>query len=358
MARIRIGIVSWNVAEFLDRCLASLPAALDGLDADIVVVDNASDDPSAQVAASAPGVTLVRAPSNLGYARAMNRALAGDADVLVALNPDTAPPPGSLRTLVEVLAGEPGTALVGPRLVDLAGDPQQNAHRFPSTRLAAVSGLVPPFLQRGALARRWWLHGASDRRDRVDVDWLTGAVHVVRASALAGAHPYRERWFMYAEDLDLCWRLREEGWRVRYVGDVTVPHVGNAAGAQAFGPLRTVLWWQATYRWYAERHGRWATRSYAAINLAASLLRAAARLSRALVGGGRPALRSARSVLRTVPVHAAASLLGDVRAPTSARAASLAASRSPRTDRPGGRPGAPAGDVPDGAQRDAPTSGG
>src|ERR1700737_2606847 len=114
-AAIRVGIVSWNTAALLDRCLGALPAALSGTAFDVVVVDNDSADDSAAVAASHPAVRLLQNPVNVGYGRAMNQALAGTAaPVLIALNPDPEPPPGSLARLAGRLLADPGVGLVGP----------------------------------------------------------------------------------------------------------------------------------------------------------------------------------------------------------------------------------------------------
>src|SRR5581483_1809416 len=227
MADVRVGIVSWNTGDLLDRCLAAVPAAVAGLDAEIVVVDNASGDDSAAIADRHAGVEVIRNETNEGYARGMNRALAGtDAPVLVALNPDTEPPPKSLAALVTSLRDRPRAALVVPRLCNEDGSLQPSVQRFPSLSLAVVSGFVPKRWQRGALGRRWWLEGAAPHDRTQPIDWAIGAVHVIRREALAGAKPYDERTFMYAEDLELCWRLHRDGWEVWLDAEVAVPHVG------------------------------------------------------------------------------------------------------------------------------------
>jgi GT2 family glycosyltransferase len=330
--RLRVGIVSWNTAELLDRCLAALPAALStalsrtlaepGLDAEVVVVDNASSDGSAEVAARHGDVRVIRNATNRGYARAMNQALAtaagtSDADVLIALNPDTEAPPGSLAALVERLLGDPGVGLVGPALVHPDGTRQHSAYRFPSLRQAAIVGLLPRAVLRRGLGRRWSLEGHGEPAAPCDVDWIIGAVHVMRASALEGRAPYSERWFMYVEDLDLCWRLAQGGWRRRLEADVTVTHVGNAAGAAAWGAQRRARWTAASYDWYAGQHGAAATRAWAALNLAGTArwwAQTAAGRGGAEAGGG-PDRHELAGLVR---VHARA----------------LVAGASPATERP------------------------
>lgn len=310
-ARVQVGIVSWNTGDLLDRCLAALPGALDGLDAQIVVVDNASTDDSAARAA-AHGVRVVVNDSNAGYARAMNQALAGDADVLIACNPDTEPPAGSFRALVEVLLADPARGLVAPRLVEPDGSLQHSVHRFPTPATSLALAALPTRVLRGRLGRRLWLEGSVDHRDLEEIDWAIGAVHVVRAAALAGAAPYDERWFMYVEDLDLCWRLHRAGWQVWLDGRVAVPHVGNAAGAVAWGEARSRRWQWATYDWMALRQGALRQRAFAAANLLATVLLLARPAATAAVSGAaRDRLRhrwaTQRPLLR---VHLRAALLG------------------------------------------------
>lgn len=279
MPEVRLGIVSWNTAGHLRDCLEALPAALGDLDAEIVIVDNASRDNSVAVAESfaaesALGVRVVRNLENRGYARAMNQALAGSkTDTLIALNPDTVPPPGSLRALVAFLREHPDVGLVAPRLLFPDGALQRSVHRMPSLRLAAVMGFVPLSWRRGSIGERWWLEGSSDHlyEDVVDVDWVIGAVHVIRTAALDDHPPYSERWFMYVEDLDLCARLRAAGHRVVLDGELTVTHVGSAAGDLAWGERRDARWLDAMYDWYSREKGPFAARVWAAVNLLATL---------------------------------------------------------------------------------------
>ena len=279
MPEVRVGIVSWNTAGHLRACLEALPAALGGLDAEIVVVENASRDDSLAVAerfaaAHGPGATVVRNIENRGYARAMNQALAGaKSEVLIALNPDTVPPPGSLRALVEFLRDHPDVGLVAPRLLFPDGSLQRSVHRMPSLRLAAVMGFVPLSWRPGRIGEKWWLEGSSDHlyEGVVDVDWVIGAVHVIRTAALDDHPPYSERWFMYVEDLDLCARMRAAGHRVVLDGAVTVTHVGSAAGDLAWGEHRDSRWLDAMYDWYSRERSPLAARAWAAINLLATV---------------------------------------------------------------------------------------
>jgi N-acetylglucosaminyl-diphospho-decaprenol L-rhamnosyltransferase len=305
---VRVGIVSWNTADLLGRCLDALPAALGSLQAEVVVVDNASTDASVEVA-TRPGVSVVVNETNVGYARGMNQALVGtDAPVLVALNPDTVPPPGSLATLVDVLRASPGVGVVVPRLVHPDGRAQHSAYRFPSVLLAAVVCFAPAAVQRGRVGQRFRLEAAAAPDAAGPVDWAIGAVHVIRRAALGGAPPYAERAFMYAEDLELCWRLARAGWPTELVPDVTVVHAANSAGAQAWGADRDRRWWAASYDVYAQVRGRGAARRYALVNTAGVVVRATLARVLALVpiGDRWTRRRTAAALWRVLPVHLAA----------------------------------------------------
>jgi GT2 family glycosyltransferase len=240
-----------------------------------VVVDNASSDDSADVAAAHAGVEVVRNERNAGYARAMNQALAlapGHVDVLIALNPDTVAPPTSLAELTRRLLRHSDVGLVAPQLRDAKGCLQHSVYRFPSVAVATAVAMTPQRALARGQGEKYWLEGWSRHDTATDIDWAIGAVHVLRAAAVDRARVYNERWFMYVEDLDLCWQLASDGWRRRLEPDVTVTHVGNAAGAQAWGASRQARWQWATYDWYRMRKGRNAQRVYAAVNAAGILV--------------------------------------------------------------------------------------
>jgi len=308
---VRVGIVSWNTAALLDRCLSALPAALGGLRAEVIVVDNASADDSVNVARGHAGVRVELQSENLGYARGMNLALAGStAPVLLALNPDTEAAPGSLAHLIDVLGRERDVGLLAPRLVDDSGRPQHSAYRFPSPGVSLAAGLLPsPFRQ--WLGPRLALEGAALPERASTIDWAIGAVHCLRASALNGGAPYSERWFMYVEDMDLCWRLRRDGWQVVFDPGATVTHTGNAAGELAWGESRTARWLAATYDWLTLNRGPRYAREWAAANVVAAGGRFAydwttSRGPLATRGRGPSRRHQAVALAAALPVHARA----------------------------------------------------
>ncbi|MGH9275581.1 MAG: glycosyltransferase family 2 protein [Acidimicrobiales bacterium] len=318
---MRVGIVSWNTAQLLGDCLAALPAALDGVDAEVVVVDNASADSSAEVARQ-HAVQVVVNDRNLGYAVGMNQALEGsEAPLLLALNPDTIPAPGTLRRLVERFADHPHAGVLVPRLTDEQGRPQDSAHRFPGPLVPIVASLSTRSIRRSRLGRWLLLDGSGPHRGG-NVDWAIGAVHLIRASALGGEKPYDERSFMYAEDLDLCWRLTQRGAPTVLAEDVTVAHVGNAAGAQAWGDERSVRFWTATYDVVRQRRSPLAARVAALGASLAGVVSILRTSPRAIAGGRRAQARRLLAVRRReLVVHLRTAVVGPIPSPTSPPAA-------------------------------------
>jgi N-acetylglucosaminyl-diphospho-decaprenol L-rhamnosyltransferase len=267
-ADVRVGIVSYGTPAELATCLEALPLALEGVTAEVVVVDNGSPTPAdAEVARRFP-VRLLRLARNVGYPRGMNLALSStSAPVLLALNPDTLPSPGALSHLVAALQRQPDVGLISPSLKESDGSLQHSAYAFPSARLALVTGLVPHRLRGRGLGERLLLEGHARLDSPHDVDWTVGAVHCIRRSAVGRDRVYSERAFMYAEDLEICWHVKRQGWRVVYDPTVEVVHVGNVAGARDFGATREQRWLDATYDWCSEERGTGSARLWAAANV-------------------------------------------------------------------------------------------
>lgn len=274
---VRIGVVSYDTPTYLDDCLRHLAAAIEGLDAEVVVVDNGSvGEADAEVARRYP-VRLVRLGRNVGYPRAMNVALSGsDATYLIAVNSDTLPEPRSLTRLVETLERRPDVGIVSPRLVGPDRRLQHSVRSFPSSTVALQTGLVPPPLRVGRMGARMLLENELPLDRPSEADWIVGAVHVIRAAALRRSQPYSERSFMFVEDMEVCWHVREGGWRVLYDPSVTVVHVGNVTAGKSFGGGREFRWIDAMYHWYVDQHGLRAARRWAAANTVGLLAKAAA----------------------------------------------------------------------------------
>jgi N-acetylglucosaminyl-diphospho-decaprenol L-rhamnosyltransferase len=224
-APVRAVVVNYNAAEHLLACVAGLLAA----GAEVVVVDNGSTDSSrAALAAAHPGVRWIDAGRNLGYGGAANvGAAASDADVLVC-NPDLTVDPGAVRALTRRLAEEPDLGVVGPLVHNPDGTVYPSARTFPDLVDAMGHGLIGLVAPQNRFTRRYRLLD-WDHRDRRSVDWVSGACMLVRRRAWEEVGGFDTAYFMYLEDVDLCWRIGQAGWRVAFEPGAEVTHVQGAS---------------------------------------------------------------------------------------------------------------------------------
>ena len=243
-------VVSYNVADLLVRCVASLRA--DGVER-IVVVDNASADRSvAAIRAADPGVEVLALSENLGYGAGANRGVARtDEPFVLVMNPDVEVEPGSTKVLLDALAADPGLGVVGPGIETPDGDLYPSARTFPALGDAAGHAFLHFVWPSNPFSRRYrmldWDHGEAR-----DVDWVAGTYLLARRQAWDQVGGFDEAFFMYMEDVDLCWRLHRAGWRVGYEPAARIRHaIGRSTD-------------QTPYRMIAAHHRsllRYATRT-------------------------------------------------------------------------------------------------
>jgi N-acetylglucosaminyl-diphospho-decaprenol L-rhamnosyltransferase len=219
---IGVAIVSYNTAPLLRRCLESVVADTRG---PVLVLDNKSTDGSGElVRREYPSVLLRIEQDNRGYGAGANIAIRelGTQHVLL-LNADTQLTQGAVQALRTYLDEHPAVALAGPRLVTAAGTYEPSAHRFP-TPLALL-------LQESGVRR---FPGLARRKewDARPVDWILGAALAIRREAFESVGGFDEGYFLYQEEVDLCFRLREAGWETHYAPVGTVLHVGGASTSQ------------------------------------------------------------------------------------------------------------------------------
>ncbi|MGH2867676.1 MAG: glycosyltransferase family 2 protein [Solirubrobacteraceae bacterium] len=292
-AAVTVAVVSWNTRELLLGCLAALHGDVEAGRADVYVIDNGSQDGSAAAARRhAPWAQVLLAPGNVGFGAAVNLVAAHtQSEWLAAANADVAVTPGALQRLLAA-GSDPRAGAVAPRLALPGGDTQHSVGPLPTLPLALTFALGAHKLS-PQLGDRLCLETLWDPERPRFVPWAIGAFLLLRRSAFDAIGGFDEHQWMYAEDLDLGWRLREAGWLTRYEPGALVKHAGAAATAQAFGPERTVRFMRATYEVIARRRGTARARLTAAVNLLGTLLRVAWMAPLALARPGRrPQLRA------------------------------------------------------------------
>lgn len=230
-------IVNFNAREYLLRCVASLRQ--DGVDP-VVVVDNGSTDGSEEALAEAfPEAKWFSTGANLGYGGAANRgAGVAGGEYLLVCNADVVVDAGAVPALTALLQRRPDVAAVGPLVVDSAGQLYPSARRFPDLVEAFGHGIVGQFWPGNPFSRRYTM-AEWDHSGAREVDWVSGSCFLARREAWEAVGGFDSSYFMYMEDVDLCWRLRKAGWEVAYEPKARVTHVQGVSADRH--PYRMLL---------------------------------------------------------------------------------------------------------------------
>lgn len=210
--------VSHDTRELLLDALVSVRGARE-----IVVVDNASTDNTVAVVRRAfPEAKVIESPVNEGYGAAANRGIAAcSSPFVLLLNSDTVKRPGALRALADHLERHPRAGIVGPRLENPDGTLQRSCFAFLGTLRLAID--------KTALGRR-----LGNRHDRPrTTPWVLGAALAIRREAFEAVGGFDPSFFMYGEEVDLCYRMWKAGWEVHYTPAATVEHLGGASASAA-----------------------------------------------------------------------------------------------------------------------------
>lgn len=269
---VSVIVVSFNTRELLRECLQSLLAECarlpEGTRAEVLVVDNASRDGSADMVArdfaqAAVPVRLIRSEVNLGFGAANNLAMeAARGRYLVLLNSDAFFHPGALLRALQHMDEEPATCVGGACLIGRDGEMQFSGRMFHTVLRDAfvLTGLARIYSKSrffAALDRTW-----ADLAHTAEVDWITGAFMILRREALAKTGLFDPRFFLYYEEVDLCRRIQKAGFRVMYWPDVVVTHLGGESSRQV--PLtfsesaaQVVLWRMRSTLLYYRKHHAW-----------------------------------------------------------------------------------------------------
>jgi GT2 family glycosyltransferase len=266
-ASVTVAVVSWNTRELLGRCLRSLAPDAEAGRAKVWVVDNTSHDGSAEmVEAEFPWVELVASAENLGFGSAVNLvAERSRGEWIAPANADVELTPGALEALLAAGDRHPEAGALAPRLVLPDGSVQHSVYPLPTLGFTLLFNFGLHRLSR-RLADRLCLVGFWNPEREREVGWAVGAFLLVRRTAWDELGGFDPRHWMYAEDLDLGWRLARAGWTRRYEPRAVVYHAESAAARQAFGEERIDRWMKATYAWMARRRGIALTWAVAGVN--------------------------------------------------------------------------------------------
>jgi GT2 family glycosyltransferase len=251
---LSVVILSWNTRQLLEKCLRSLACPQHGLEVEVLVVDNASEDRSREMVRDLfPQVRLLANPKNIGFGAGNNTALPqARGRYVLFLNSDTVVMEGALTAMVLYADAHPDLGILGPKLLNADGSLQYSCRRYPN--------LGTGFFRNTPLGRLFpknrfttdYLYQDWDHTTPRDVDWVSGAALMIRHTLLGQIGGFDDRFFMYCEDVDLCWRANHAPLPAPSAG--TVPaSAGNGAvaptsqkseGGGAEPPEKT---WRVTY---------------------------------------------------------------------------------------------------------------
>lgn len=298
---LSIVIVNWNTRDMLRSCLASI-SRQPGLQTEVIVVDNASEDGSADmVAEEFPGVRLIRNGANLGFATATNQGLriAGGRHLLL-LNSDTLVLGDVLADSVRYMDEHPDVGMMGCKVLNEDGTTQMTCSLYPSFLNLLLQTLGLNRLERPRWLRRYQMLDWA-RDDERDVEVISGCYLVARREAVAQVGLLDESFFLYGEETDWCRRCAEGGWRLVFAPIGNIVHFGSGS-SRKLNYRRDLMLSEGTVRLHRKHGGRPAALSVWLLLLVFNLSRSAYWSLRS-VADSSDAARSRASHFRQVVRH-------------------------------------------------------
>lgn len=258
---LSVVIVSYNNCDLLKDCIDAVKASKGSYRSEIIVVDNGSTDNTSDfLKENYPEVRLIREKKNLGFAGANNVGfLHASGRYVVILNADAIVQGNALAKAVALMDTNPSVGLGGGRLVGRDGADQPSALKFPSilNNILFLTGFADkyPHSRFFGRAQRSW----ADPEMPADVDWVPGAFSIIRHDVLKDIGYFDLRFFFYYEEVDLCRRIKESGYKIKYWPQVRVIHLGGEPKTAADNKVNeTLLLWRmhSELLYYRKHHGR------------------------------------------------------------------------------------------------------
>ncbi len=292
MADLSIVVLNWNVRDLLDRCLASIRSECYQIET--ILVDNASSDDSvAMVRAKYPDVMVIANSFNRGFTGGNNQGVAAShGRHVMVLNPDTEIVGDAIDRIIAYLDEHPDIGALGPQLLNPDRTIQSSRRRFPTVATAFFESTWLQGIAPRRLLRRFYMEDVSPDAAH-EVDWVTGACTIFRRSVLDRIGLYDERsFFMYSEEVDLCRRVKQSGWKIIYLPEARVIHYVGKSSDQVVA-ARHIHFQTSKVRYFRKWHGRFAAESLRAFLLASYLWQIALESIKGALGQ-KPDLRRQR----------------------------------------------------------------
>lgn len=226
---LSIIIVNWNSTEFLRKCLTSVYLNMEGMSFEVIVIDNASfDGCEKMIMEEFPQVRFIQSEENVGFARGNNLASEhASGEILLFLNPDTEIVGSALQSMVACLESLPDAGIIGPKLLNTDLSVQTSCIQpFPS-----ILNLTLDSAYMRSKFPKWSLWGNQalyeENGQPMVVEWISGACLMIRKCLFENVKRFTSEYFMYGEDMDLCYKVKKTGWKNYYLGTAQVVHHGG-----------------------------------------------------------------------------------------------------------------------------------
>lgn len=252
---VTLAIINYNTKDWLEDCLNSIILTPALADHEIYVVDNASSDGSVDfVAKEYPDVHIIENAGNLGFSAAANQALrTSHAKYVLILNTDTRVDPEAIDILVEFADAHDDLGIAGPLLLNPDGTVQISGRRFPSFIDAVMHAFLGMIWPSNPFSVRYRMLD-WDRTAERTVDWVSGAAMFIRREAAREINYFDERFFMYVEDVDICYRMWDKGWKVYFCPEAKVIHHIAKSSEQSSAKM-IVEFQRSLYHFYSKTYG-------------------------------------------------------------------------------------------------------
>ncbi|MCI0531464.1 MAG: glycosyltransferase family 2 protein [candidate division Zixibacteria bacterium] len=236
---VSIVIVSWNSRKFIEPCLNSI-LNQNGVSSEIILIDNHSQDGTAEIALrNFPQVKIISNMKNLLYAAACNQGIAvSNADLILLLNPDTELQTDCLERMIRYMKADPGTAALGPQMISPQGKILPSCRSFPGylTLLWEITGLSRLFPAHPVFGS--WRMGDFNFKEFHEVNQPMGSAVLIRKEVLERAGGMDERFPLFFNDVDLCYRIKKSGGRIIFFPEArVVHHVGASTGRRKIAKI-------------------------------------------------------------------------------------------------------------------------
>lgn len=264
--KLSIVIVCWNVREDLIRCLRSIEENRPSYSFEIIVVDNASTDGTIDVIKKDfSKVTVLANNENRGFAAANNQGIEiSKGEYILFLNPDTIVHPYSLDNLINFLDNNDDVGACGPKLLNSDGTTQRSVRRFPSFRGALHRHTAFRFLGIFKDEYKKWMMKDFGYNRQTDVEQLMGAALITRRSVVQQVGMMDESFFLYYEEVDLCYRIKHAGWRNVFLPGVRITHLGGRSAKQI--PVdKHIMAMASLLKFFRKHRGKFATGVFACV---------------------------------------------------------------------------------------------